>query len=82
VEIYNVLGEQVFTFTPFHTDIGGLPRSKGGGASVSFPVNLSAEPSGVYCYRVRADDGSLTGTGKFIIEKLKLNEKRNKKNEE
>ena len=63
VEIYNVLGEQVYSATP-----SLLPQS-GGGASVSYAINLSPKPNGIYLYRVLKDDGSLVGSGKVVIAK-------------
>jgi hypothetical protein len=61
VEIYNVMGEKVFTSTPTL-----LPHSMGG-ASVSYPINISYEPSGIYLYRVMDESGALVGEGKFVI---------------
>ncbi len=55
IEIYNVLGEKVFSqFTIHHAP---------------FTIDLSNQPSGIYFYRVLNTDGSLVGEGKVIIEK-------------
>lgn len=61
VEVYNMLGEKVFTST--------LPSPNGGGASFTYPMNLSAEPNGIYLYRVISETGDLIGDGKLIIQK-------------
>jgi hypothetical protein len=61
VEVYNVLGEQVYTST--------LPPPNGGGASFSYLMNLSSQPNGIYLYRVISERGALVGEGKVIIEK-------------
>jgi trimeric autotransporter adhesin len=63
VEVYTVMGEKVYSATP-----SLLPQS-GGGASFSYNLNISDEPSGVYLYRVIAEDGSLVGEGKLVVEK-------------
>jgi hypothetical protein len=55
VEIYNVLGEQVYS--QFSID------------NSQFTINISNQPSGVYLYRVISEKGSLLGEGKFIIQK-------------
>ncbi len=55
VEVYNVLGEKVYSqFT-----INNSP----------FTINLSNQPAGVYLYRVMAESGSLIGQGKLVIQK-------------
>jgi hypothetical protein len=64
IEIYNVLGVQVLT----ETTPTLLPHS-GGGVSVSYPINISYEPNGVYFYRVVAENGNLIGEGKVLIQK-------------
>ena len=61
VDVYNVLGEKVYSATPTL-----LPNSMGG-ASVSYPINISYEPSGIYLYRVMDESGVLVGEGKFVI---------------
>lgn len=53
IEIYNVLGEKVFS--KFTTD------------NSQFTIDLSSRPAGMYLYRVTGEDGSLLGNGKFII---------------
>jgi hypothetical protein len=61
IEIYNILGEKVYTST--------LPPPMGGGASSAFHVNLSSESTGMYLYRIISETGQLIGDGKFVIEK-------------
>jgi uncharacterized repeat protein (TIGR03803 family) len=56
IEVFNVLGEKVYT----------LPQTPKGALNT---INLSGQPSGVYLYRVVAEDGSLVGEGKLIIQK-------------
>jgi hypothetical protein len=56
IEIYNVLGERLFTET--------LRSAQGDNI-----VNISNQPNGVYFYRVITVDGKLLGSGKIIIEK-------------
>jgi hypothetical protein len=59
VEVYNVLGEKVYSAAP--TD---FPRR--GSVSFSYEINLSSEPDGVYFYRVVAGDGGILGSGKVV----------------
>jgi len=54
VEIYNVLGEKVYTET--------LPQSQSN-------INLTEQPNGVYLYRVLAKNGQLIGEGKVILQR-------------
>lgn len=56
VEVYNILGEQVYS-KPFLI------------SNSSFLINLSNQPNGIYLYRVISQDGELIGSGKVIIEK-------------
>ena len=56
IEIYNVLGEKVLTETL---------RSAQGDNS----IDLSAQPNGIYLYRVISETGNLVGQGKMIIQK-------------
>jgi hypothetical protein len=56
VEIFNILGEEVFT--------GALSSAQGNNG-----INISSQPSGVYFYRVLTDTGSLIGEGKVIVQK-------------
>ncbi len=55
IEIYNMLGEKVYS--QFST------------LNSPFSINLSEEPNGIYLYRVTAEDGSLIGEGKLMIQK-------------
>jgi len=55
VEIYNVLGEKVYSqFSIFNAPLS---------------IDLRTSPNGIYLYRVINDDGSLAGEGKLIISK-------------
>jgi len=56
IEVYNVLGGKVYDEMlnqVQHDD----------------EINLSAQPNGIYLYRVIAEDGSLLGEGKLVIQK-------------
>jgi len=55
IEIYNILGEKVYSqFSTFNSPLS---------------INLSAQPSGVYLYRIVSETGELIGQGKLIIQK-------------
>jgi uncharacterized repeat protein (TIGR03803 family) len=56
IHIFNVLGEQVLTETLLSAQGDNL-------------IDLTGQSSGVYLYRVLAQDGSLIGEGKLIIQK-------------
>jgi hypothetical protein len=59
IEVYNVLGENVFTETlPPQTSKGALNE-----------INLTGKPNGIYLSRVLNADGSLLGSGKVVIAK-------------
>jgi hypothetical protein len=53
VEIYNIFGQPVYK-APLPTE--------------TTQVNLSAEPKGIYLYRVITDDGNLASQGKLVIQ--------------
>jgi hypothetical protein len=55
VEVYNVLGEQIYSNT------FSIQNSK-------FNIDLTAHPAGIYLYRIISEDGSLVGSGKLIKE--------------
>jgi hypothetical protein len=56
IEIYNVLGEQVYsTNYPLTTN--------------HYSLDLSSNPNGIYLYRVIANSGNIIGEGKLVIEK-------------
>jgi hypothetical protein len=55
VEIYNVLGEKIYTETLQTQD--------------NNTINISGQPNGVYLYRVISEDGKFIGSGKVVIEK-------------
>ncbi len=54
VEIYNVLGEKVYSQFTIHNS--------------PFTINLSDKANGIYFYRVTKEDGSLIGEGKIIVQ--------------
>jgi len=55
VEVYNVLGQQVYSTS-------NIQHS-------TFDIDLSSQPDGVYLYRVLTSTGSLLGQGKIVIQK-------------
>jgi len=55
VEVYNVLGEKIYSQFNIHNS--------------QLTVNLSSQPKGLYLYRVIKSDGSLIGEGKIVIQK-------------
>jgi len=56
VEIYNLLGEKVFTKS--------LSTTKG-----TNTINVGNQPNGVYLYRIISDSGDLLGEGRIAIQK-------------
>jgi PKD repeat protein len=54
IEIYNVLGEKIYTKT--------LPQTNNN------KIILTGQPSGVYFYRVLTQSGGSAGSGKLVIE--------------
>jgi Secretion system C-terminal sorting domain len=59
IEIYNVMGEKVYT--------GILSPQTPKGALTE--INISNQPNGIYFYRVIQQTGELVGEGKVIIDK-------------
>jgi hypothetical protein len=55
VEVFNVLGQQVYS-NSFQIPVSG------------FQIDLSGQPSGIYLYRIITDSGTLVGEGKLIKE--------------
>ncbi|HTB32709.1 MAG TPA: T9SS type A sorting domain-containing protein, partial [Bacteroidia bacterium] len=55
IEIYNILGEKVFT----------KPLS---GNTDKYSFDLTSQSSGIYLYRIISESGQLINDGKFIIE--------------
>jgi uncharacterized repeat protein (TIGR03803 family) len=58
VEVYNMLGEKVYSSILPQIPVGALNR-----------IDLSNQPNGIYLYRVIANTGELMGEGKMIIQK-------------
>ena len=56
IEIFNVLGEQVYNET--------LKKAQDDNV-----INISKQPAGIYFYRVITEDGSFIGEGKLILQK-------------
>lgn len=55
IEIYNMLGEKVYSKFNIQTS--------------TLNIDLSSQPNGIYLYRVLQEDGSLVGSGKVVIQK-------------
>lgn len=55
IEIYNILGEKVYTET--------FPQSQN-----DKTINLKGQPNGVYFYRIITQTGSLIGEGKIVVQ--------------
>lgn len=55
IEIYNILGEKVFT-EALTTTVGDNS------------INISSKPSGIYFYRILKEDNTLLDEGKFIVK--------------
>ncbi|HTB31522.1 MAG TPA: SBBP repeat-containing protein [Bacteroidia bacterium] len=66
IEIYNVLGEKVYTAASPQTSRNQFGI---GSKGALMAVNIGNQPNGIYLYRVLQEDGSLIGEGKVIIEK-------------
>jgi hypothetical protein len=62
VEVYNVLGEKIFT--------ASLNPSEGGTSTtiISLPFGEGKDGAGIYLYRLISEDGSLIGSGKLVKE--------------
>jgi hypothetical protein len=56
VEIYNMLGERVYTQT--------LNEGR-----EDTPINLEDKASGIYLYRIITETGNMVSEGKFVIQK-------------
>jgi hypothetical protein len=55
VEIYNVLGEQVYS------QLSNL--------NAQLSIDLSSKPDGVYLYKIVTEDGTMLASGRLIIRK-------------
>ncbi len=64
IEIYNVLGQQIYFATL--NQVQPARTGTGGGDNL---IDLSDKPNGIYFYRVLRENGDLIGEGKVIIEK-------------
>jgi sugar lactone lactonase YvrE len=62
LEVYNVLGEKVYSGLPLNPHAGTLKQC-------AYTIDLSGSTSGVYFYRVVNEEGALVGEGKFVIIK-------------
>ncbi len=58
VEIYNILGQKVYSSLLLQTPNGTLNK-----------INLSQQPNGLYFYRVLNETGNVISNGKFVIDK-------------
>lgn len=56
VEVYNVLGQQVFS----NYQITKLSN---------YQIDLSAQPNGIYLYKAESESGNVIDSGKLVIEK-------------
>jgi sugar lactone lactonase YvrE len=56
VEVYNMLGEKVYSCYQITK-------------SSNYQIDLSAQPNGVYLYKVMAESGEILGQGKLVIQK-------------
>jgi uncharacterized repeat protein (TIGR03803 family) len=74
LEIYNVLGEKVYSGMPLNPLLpapqggNGQCASPNGSSGRAYPIDMSSSTSGVYFYRVLSEDGGLIESGKFVIE--------------
>ena len=57
IGIYNVLGEKIYSLSPF----GGLPAGLAGGAVGGLHLDLSDKPNGIYFLKVETKNGTRTG---------------------
>ena len=55
VEVYNMLGQQVYS-NSFSTSNSQLS------------INISNQPAGIYLYRITSEKGELVGSGKLIVQ--------------
>lgn len=60
IQIYNMLGEEVYNASLNHPPAGGQGNNT---------IDLSNQPNGVYLYRVLTESAGLVGEGKIIIQK-------------
>ena len=59
VEVYNVLGERVYSMNNGQLSIINYPLS----------IDLSSQPNGIYLYRVLSENGKMIGEGKVVVQK-------------
>ncbi len=63
IEIYNVLGEKIYSLSPS----GGLPAGQAGGAGGGLSIDLSEKPNNIYFLHIKTSQGLLSK--KIIISK-------------
>jgi hypothetical protein len=63
IEVYNMLGEKVMNET-----LRPVTEGQGGQTQGDNKIDLSAQPTGIYLYRVTDEYGQLIGSGKLIKE--------------
>lgn len=62
VEVYNMLGEKVYTAPLNYPHIGGISVT-----TISLPNGEGQGGAGIYMYRVITETGKLLGEGKLVI---------------
>lgn len=65
VEVYNELGQQVYSAKYPLSPSERFSRA----GTANYSLDLSAQPNGIYFYRVLSQTGNLLGDGKLIIQK-------------
>ncbi len=63
IEVYNILGEKIM-----NEPLRPMTQGQGGQAQGDNKIDLSAQPTGIYLYRVTDEYGQLIGSGKLIKE--------------
>ena len=65
VEVYNMLGEKVYSTTSVNGSSQVLPNRK----DLGWAIDLTGKPAGMYFYRIMAESGNkLIAEGKLIVE--------------
>ncbi len=70
VEIYNIIGEKIYSKQLSIVNGGALTSSPNNNATSNCPlsIDISSNPAGIYLYRVLSANNELIGQGKFIKE--------------